>query len=248
MNIQHRTQRTSSPGVAGFTLVELLVVIVVIAVLASLILPAINSVRKRADQTKCGSNLRQFGIAWLDFEGQNNRWPDWLSSLFPIYCSSDDMYICAGDNLKGKIDGSKPQDLLDDHASDPFNETDDNWGNNGISACSYFYELCNIECGLGDALDDPDLPAELDTSHITGKKETWASYKKTEIASIEDRTKFPIIRCYHHWQDVTYKTVWDYPGGDGSAHDGEGLTINVALDGHVFHAPENWKATVLSID
>lgn len=218
----------------GFTLVEMLAVVLVIAILASLILPAIGNARRKADWTKCGSNLRQFGIAWLDYDGENNRWPDWLSTLYPTYSSSREMYVCAGDAKHGQIDGSKPQSLIEtyppaDQAANAFNETDDFWGNNSITACSYFYELTGTNCTLEGA-----LPGE-----------TWADYKRREIETVEDRTKFPIIRCYHHWQDVTYATIWDYPGGDGGNRN-EGLTINVAYDGHVFHAPENWKATILS--
>lgn len=58
-----------------FTLVELLVVISVIAILAGLLLPALNSARKKARTINCISNQKQIGITALSYA---NDWNDWF--------------------------------------------------------------------------------------------------------------------------------------------------------------------------
>jgi prepilin-type N-terminal cleavage/methylation domain-containing protein len=55
----------------GFTLLELLAVIATIGILAALLLPLLGKAKIRAQQTRCGSNLRQIGFAWVMYYTDN---------------------------------------------------------------------------------------------------------------------------------------------------------------------------------
>ncbi len=105
-------------GLAGFTLVELLVVIGIIAVLIAILLPALSAAREQAKRTVCTSNLHNWGVACYNFATENK-------GVFPVA-------------LRTNNGAFFPTILNYDDLNRGGPNTVDSWHANGVSLTQFF--------------------------------------------------------------------------------------------------------------
>ena len=60
---------------SAFTLIELLVVMAIIGVLIGLLLPAVQAAREAARRIQCANNMKQMGLAILNFSDARKGLP-----------------------------------------------------------------------------------------------------------------------------------------------------------------------------
>lgn len=183
------------------------------------------------------------------------------TDYYPDLIGDPKLLICPSDPSNGE-DGSKPDsDQYETMTGDDnqYTETDDLDNNTRVDACSYMYEFSEAPCSWWNADWDTDdewyvigsssgSPATDEQADINN--DTIVSWAEAKLMQLEhgdsfsqdayDRSRFPLVRCFHHYQDKPVLIRSLNPDESGKIRSSVRV-LNLAMDGKVFLSGSEWE-------
>ncbi len=202
--LPHQDVRRRRVPCLGFTLIELLVVVAIISILAAILFPVFASAREKARQITCASNLRQIGLAMVQYVQDNDEvlvtigGPSasnffaassptgvykWMDSVYP-YAKSEQVFDCPDRKFP---DGGGPY-----QSTGPYHfRTGTNYG-------SYAVNDYNLQEGGGctppvSEYDNPNSPSLMvSLSQLVAPADTvWVTEGSSWRFASQDNTTYP---------------------------------------------------------
>ena len=198
----------------GFTLIELLVVIAIIGVLVALLLPAVQGAREAGRRAQCINNLKQIGLAIVQYETQQR--------ILPL-----------GANVQGPSDANSGCALGTIHAPRGF----------GMLAFILPYmEQRNVYNSINFQLSSAGKfgPVDGGLSNFTALSTSIATYYcPSDEPNGPSPTDFPVSKTSYFASGGTWNTLFYRPGpdcwqqeqGNGSFDSGFAYRIQQFADG-----------------